>query len=495
VPTESTAVRAYLISLLFLLLYAGWCAETIHSPSLARYDEFLTLARTRSVVDSQDLFAIYTNNEPNMRKPPLQYWASAGLMIAGLSDEVSLRLPPFLFGVGTLILTALCAVHLGNGRDPWVAPAAVGFLGSSLLFAEHMRTGMLETGLCFFVMASVYSLWRAQSSSQWWIAWGVFCGLGALQKAPMALVASFAVGCGLYAGSLGALKEVVRLKPFRQGVSINLFLTAFWPILQTLRFGDSYRETVASEGLRRFTSGVVGEKDADQFGLYFDRLLFLTTDASVFWVLCAITIVAAAFWGRDFLGDRRVQGCLGFTAFVMLVILLAVGPVYSRYVLVFTPLMAAVTAAGLSRLSGRFWVSPVLALACLTYQAARMPLIHYKESGMTRPCLRSAVRIYSQYLKPGEPGLSLIPAGHKPVILAEVPFGKQSLGRRDEVLDREKYTAITYEPILGDLRKHFRLVAVKRRLGKLWIVEVSPRKKGQLLGPFYQDRWDKEYGE
>ena len=191
---------AYLVAFVFILFYALWSAETLESPGFARYDEFLTLARTRSMLESGDFFAVHYNSEPNMKKPPLQYWLGAGLISLGLSEERGLRLNSLVFGVGTLILCAVFASQLKGEADPWVAPAAVGFLGSSLLFAEHMRTAMLETGLCFFVLAAIYSLFRAQELPGWWIAWGLACGLGALQKAPMAMLASFVCCLSLYWG-------------------------------------------------------------------------------------------------------------------------------------------------------------------------------------------------------------------------------------------------------------------------------------------------------
>ncbi|MCA9778726.1 MAG: glycosyltransferase family 39 protein [Candidatus Eremiobacteraeota bacterium] len=484
---------AYLVALFFILLYALWSSETLQSPGFARYDEFLTLARTRSMLETGDFFAVYYNGEPNMNKPPLQYWMGAGLIRLGLSEERGLRFSPLMFGLGTFILCALLACQLRGEEDPWVAPAAVGFLGSSLLFAEHMRTGMLETGLCFFVVAAIYSLFRALERPGWWIVWGFACGLGALQKAPMAILASLVCFSTLYWGKADKLRQLVRRRTFWAGIVVQGALTGFWPLLQTMRFGSDYLETSAKEGFHRFTLGVRDHGNVEDFGPHLDRLLFPIQDASMFWVVCAFTVLSALLWKRELLRDRRVLGIIGFAALGFLIVFLAAGPIHHRYILVFTPPMVAFTAAGLSQLSDRAWVAPAMAFFCLTYQSSRLPEIPYKESSRTRQYLRAVSQIYVEYLKPGEPGLTLVPRFQTPVVVSEIPFGKQSIIRRSHVLDRPSYPAIVYYPVMDEVEKQFEILEVKRRLGEVWIVVVSPRRKGQLFGEFYQPRWDTEY--
>jgi len=118
-------------------------------------------------------------------KPPLFYWS--GLLsskLLGRVDEVSLRIPSVLAGVGTVFLTTF----LGTRQfTPVIGCLAGLILATCWRFAylgSHARIDMLFT---FFITLAFVALWelsKKQNTSLKWLA-GISIGLAVLTKGPL----------------------------------------------------------------------------------------------------------------------------------------------------------------------------------------------------------------------------------------------------------------------------------------------------------------------
>ena len=85
---------------------------------LWQYDKWYTAERVQVILARHDWLTLYGNGLPVFKKPPLQYWLSAGLQIAGLPETLALRLPSLGAALGTLCLTAHLARKFSHDAAP-----------------------------------------------------------------------------------------------------------------------------------------------------------------------------------------------------------------------------------------------------------------------------------------------------------------------------------------------------------------------------------------
>ncbi|MEM9106327.1 MAG: hypothetical protein AAGC96_11790 [Pseudomonadota bacterium] len=130
--------RALPILVTALLIAVIWGAHLhlIPAGTYHFYDEFHTLDRSTGFARHNDWFAVYSLQEVNFRKPPLQYWMTAGLLEAGADLQFALRLPSMIFAVGLLGATACLAGVLLPHRL-WAMPGAVLLVACSTMFWRH----------------------------------------------------------------------------------------------------------------------------------------------------------------------------------------------------------------------------------------------------------------------------------------------------------------------------------------------------------------------
>ena len=85
----------------------------ISSGMLSHNDEILTAERAREMLVRGDPWAVTLNWQPDFKKPPLQYWASALLLRwRPLAREWAVRLPSTVYAALCLprIIDAMCAL-------------------------------------------------------------------------------------------------------------------------------------------------------------------------------------------------------------------------------------------------------------------------------------------------------------------------------------------------------------------------------------------------
>ena len=378
--------------------YAVLFGSNLTTPGLTRYDEFLTLDRTLGFLRTGDYFTVYTNCEPCWIKPPLHYYLSALAITSGLNPIEGVRIWSVIFAAASLWIVHLMTVQL-LPEKPWCAPAAVLFCGSSTHFAEYTRVAMMETGASFFILLSIYGPLRAAREPKYWLLWAAGCGLGALQRAPLAWILSIVWIYGLYrCAALPGLRSLLKDRWFRLAAVLSVLLSLSWPVIQTLQYGPMYRRHIVSRWLFRMTRGLDHKENA---GLGFDPswLRWLWEDSALFWL---ITLVALGWaLGKPARRKGKALWLLAPALPLLFGFTFSGGPFYPRYILAFTPLVAVFTSVTLGRLTKRGYI-PFLLATLTFFSNGVLPQTPYRQAEKSVFDLRAAGHRVATLLQPGE---------------------------------------------------------------------------------------------
>ncbi|SDX23740.1 Dolichyl-phosphate-mannose-protein mannosyltransferase [Ruegeria halocynthiae] len=329
----------YIATALVMVLIWAWYLTDLGVGNIYHYDEFYTYDRSSGFARNGDWLAVYSNNEPSLKKPPMQYWMSALLMQFGVSDILALRLPSMIFALAALMATALLA-RVMIPRSPWAMLPSVLLVASSLQFWQHATSAMLDTGAVFFSTLSIAALLAAIEKPKYWPYFGATIVLAALQKSPTPLA--------FLALALLTLKitnrwqaepfsDVWRNRTFRRTLKFAIPLAFAWPILQELRFlfDGSLDGNIKGEMLDRFRPSLSDRG----FGKLYDLVI-----AGDPWprLLGFVAICALPFVQQR----PRLLAATGIAVFFVIMMWAAAGKVYARYTLLILP-MLMVAATGL----------------------------------------------------------------------------------------------------------------------------------------------------
>jgi len=233
--------------------------------------------------------------------------------------------------------------YLINPSGPYAAPISLIVLSSSTFYWQMAVSAFLDTGLVFFSMLAVIGTLLALRRPAYWYLVAVAVGAGALQKAP---VAALLVGLILALVPLTARHHDIKLSVvlsdghFRRALLLAALIIAFWPVLQTARFGSKVIEQqYVDEMLRRFSPmGSTGQSSQ------WYRLI--VSDEAILWLPAMLSVFVIPFLFRSL--EALVPAAIVLVFLVMMAI--ASGLVHHRYTLLLLPLLAASMAALLTRL-------------------------------------------------------------------------------------------------------------------------------------------------
>lgn len=304
---------------------------------ISRYDEYLTLDRTNGFLQTGDWLTVYGKNLPDFKKPPLQYWFGAVMMLTGMDIFVALKIPSWFFAVLCLIGT-LAIVREIAPRHSWAGPAAVLFLASSNQFWSYAQSAMLETGSAAFVtFALLFALKGLRNGAYWW-ACAAMIALGALQKSPAALlfVAVLVFGAATGARVMAQPNPGLRLKIIVLPAVLAVVSVGAWLLLQLYLHGAAAIQVgLQGEMIERF----VPAEESGLRGLG-KMWVLIIRDEPLLRLAAFVAAVVLPFR----LHDARVWGLTAVLMGFTIGILFAGGAVYSRYTLNLLPLMCALTA-------------------------------------------------------------------------------------------------------------------------------------------------------
>src|SRR5215467_12504403 len=132
-----------------LIWFAGLEYRGLFMPDEGRYADI-----AREMLDSNDWVTPRLNGIKYLEKPPLQYWATAGIFALFGFDEWTARLWPAITGVLCIAFTAFAAFRLARGPS-WIL-AALALAGSWGFFLGGQFL-TLDMGLTFFLTVALLS--------------------------------------------------------------------------------------------------------------------------------------------------------------------------------------------------------------------------------------------------------------------------------------------------------------------------------------------------
>jgi hypothetical protein len=283
---------------------------------------------------------------------------SASLLEAGTGELTGVRLPSFVFAVGTLIAVALLAAAV-MPANLWAMPAAVLLLACSTMFWAYGLSAMLDSGATFFATLALAAAILALRHPRWWYVAGTAIALGSLQKAWIGLPL-----VALYLALLGAtsrwhgirLRDIAAHRAFRVSAAIALGGSLLWPLAQTLLHGaDALDEFFGDQMIDRF---LPGEARGDARGLGDLAALIIGGEPSFRW-----PAILALLWLPWRLGRMDLLPLPLVFALFAAAMLMAGGHVSARYTLIFLPLLAVALAAVILSLVPRpLFAAPLVAL-------------------------------------------------------------------------------------------------------------------------------------
>ena len=389
-----TTVAAIAIAALALL--SLW--PQLATAELWQYDEWYTAERVQGILARNDWLTLYGNGLPVFKKPPLQYWLSASLQIAGLSETLALRLPSLGAALGTLCLTAHLARTLSHdaaGSAAASAPAALVLLLSSTLFWTHATSAMLDTLAAFLLTATVAATLKAWRDPRYWWLVALAVGAGALQKAPVG-----ALALPLAAVALATATRPAPPRRHAAAAALALALIGLWPLTQWLLHGDEALRIAYRETARRFAAPTLAAAAAD-WSRHLRWTTWIAADGALLWAglitaslalpavhkattrkattrKAAVLNTSARSASPRSLGDTRTAALLVACFFAALTA--AKGEVFDRYLLQILPLAAAATGAALASVPR---ASGLIAVAILSLSAGG-PWKSATDAGLTR---------------------------------------------------------------------------------------------------------------
>ncbi len=329
-----------LVTALLIAAIGLWHGRGLGDGGLSHYDEFYTFDRAMGFSALGDWWAVFALGEPTLKKPPLQYWMSAGLMELGADYLVALRLPSLFFGICTMIATAALAAVMVP-KWPWVAPASVAVLSTSTHFWEHTTAAMLDGGASFFSTLGILAILLALRDRRYWLLFPVAVFLAGLQKSPtpMGFLLFAMLGLAMTAPLQGdRVRNVLFDRRFILAVVLGLLAGFAWQIFQEIRFsGQPLGGSVEQEMLKRFepspwgmvTSGLAQFDDLILWGEPVMRLLGFAG-------LAILPFATRA---------PRMHAATGIAVLFVVSMLAASGSVYPRYTLTILPLLSVGAAA------------------------------------------------------------------------------------------------------------------------------------------------------
>ncbi|HSO46827.1 MAG TPA: glycosyltransferase family 39 protein [Rhizobiaceae bacterium] len=327
------------ISAALILVFAAWYWMLLPVGEIRHGDEILTLDRSSSFAARGDYLTVYTSNVPDFRKPPLQYWMTAGLLSRGADLEFSLRFPSWLFSMLSLAATGWLAVQI-SPRQAFVAPAAILLAASSTTFWVSATSGLLDSGAMFFGAVTVAACFAALREPRWWYAAALAIGVGSLQKAPvpLAFAAAIALGALFTAKSSGIdVRRAFMNRHFALSLGLMLAVLLAWPVLQLTRYGTAFIQVAYIDQMVNRFSPVGTQEGFDRRSWY----TILTSGEP----LLRIPAMAALFALPVMMRRSELWALPALLSIFALMAAMGSGYVSPRYSLLFLPMLAAALAA------------------------------------------------------------------------------------------------------------------------------------------------------
>ncbi|EEE35905.1 hypothetical protein RKLH11_3506 [Rhodobacteraceae bacterium KLH11] len=350
----------YVVTGVVIAVLWCWYMIGLGQDGLSKIDEFFTYDRSLGFARNNDWFTVFSQNEPSLKKPPLQYWMTAGMIEMGWPHMTALHLPSMLFALGTLIVTAwLARVMIPD--HPWLMLPAVLLVASSKNFWGHATSAMLDNGAMFFSTLGIATMFAAFERPRLWPWFAVTVFLAGMQKSPTPLAFLALALLSLILTQRWQdrpTSEIWKNRVFLWTMAVCLLLAFLWPLFQYLRFGfgAEFQGSVRTEMLDRFAPSV-----SDRSLQKLSEIILGNAPG-----LRLVGLIGLFFLPFKF-GRPRLLAATGIAVFFFLGMWMASGKVYDRYTLLILPMLMVGAAGGIMLISKRLWVRVLLlAVLCLS---------------------------------------------------------------------------------------------------------------------------------
>jgi 4-amino-4-deoxy-L-arabinose transferase-like glycosyltransferase len=354
-PTVRRLFLPILLTIIIVLFFLFYYQSMLPVGELHWYDEYFTLDRSNAFLVKGDWLSVYSNYEPNFKKPPLQYWLTA-LALTKCDDlEFALRIWPFLFGLGLLAAAGFLAYAV-NPSKPYTIPASSLILAGSPMLWEYALSAMLDTGAALFLTLAIAGAILAIRRPKWWFFVAIVIWLGELQKSPVGIFALLAILVIIHATAKLhdiKLREILNDRNFQYAVALGSVLIFSWHLLQILRHGPKALAIAIGENSRFIPASDFLDRELHFWG-------WISQDAVWLWIPAILSLI---FLPRFCQKPESLIVLLLFICFLVLVTL-ARGSVHPWYLLLVLPLLAVSLANLIAKIfpSGVFFIALVITL-------------------------------------------------------------------------------------------------------------------------------------
>jgi len=266
------------------------------------YDESRLAANAVEMIEQGNPIVTYFAGEPDMwnTKPPLMIWLqSLSILLFGV-NELAIRLPAALAGLGVVLLLYLFSSrHLSS---PWI-----GFLGALILLSSHgfielhvTRSGVYDGLLIFFM--TLYSLaffqFTEKDREDSFSGSLFICGLAIIGATMTKGVAGLLLlpGLFIYAIYNRKLETVLRNRAFYTSFLLFIVIVGgYYSLRESLNPG--YLAIVNQEELLGRFLGT-GRDHSDPFFLFLQRMIN-SEFKPWFWLLPLFSVLAVITGGKE----------------------------------------------------------------------------------------------------------------------------------------------------------------------------------------------------
>jgi 4-amino-4-deoxy-L-arabinose transferase-like glycosyltransferase len=256
-------LRIAICALVAALLYLpGLGRPALWEPDEGRYAEI-----AREMVVSGDYVTPHDNFVRYFEKPPLVYWAEAGMIRLFGANEFAVRIPAALFTAGEVAITAAIGEAMFGAEVGLLAALALAL--SPLVFG-FARFATLDPALAFFMTAAIGAFYAAAHAPDfdsgagrlWMLAAAAALGLGTLCKGPVALLLGGAIALAwlLMERRGGEIRRI----PFLSCIAIYAAIAAPWFAIANARNPGFLHFFFVHENFQRFV-----ESSEHGWGPYF----------------------------------------------------------------------------------------------------------------------------------------------------------------------------------------------------------------------------------
>ncbi|MBC8284176.1 MAG: phospholipid carrier-dependent glycosyltransferase, partial [Nitrospinae bacterium] len=267
-------------------------------------------------------------------KPPLFYWSGlVSSKILGEVNEVSLRIPSVLAGVGTVFLTTFLGMRQFSPLIGCLAGLIIATCWRFAYLGSHARIDMLFT---FFITLAFVALWelsRHEKTSLKWLA-GIAIGLAVLTKGPLGWVFPL---LALFAFSRFNKTFTI---PWLHIISLPLGMAGLWLLFGLMNGGEEFSKMIYQETVGRMSGSDAIHIHPKPFYYYIPQIFGGMAPWSLF-------LPFAIWYGRKY-QDVSWKFCI--VAFATLFIFLSLFPgKRGDYLLPLYPMAAILLAVFLAR--------------------------------------------------------------------------------------------------------------------------------------------------